>query len=70
MERKITAFPAQPEFMSPGGHTFGHGGMSMEIKHTHPEYESRTARMEQLKDTQKKCMALLRMLRGAKEKGA
>ena len=42
----------------------------MEIKHTHPEYESRTARMEQLKDTQKKCMALLRMLRGAKEKGA
>lgn len=42
----------------------------MEVKNTHPEYASEKARVEQLKDTQKSCLALIRTLRNASAKGA
>lgn len=51
-------------------HTFNQGGMHMKVKHTHPNYESQETRLEQLKDTQKSCLALIRMLRNLPEKSA
>lgn len=69
MANNTVVFPVQ-EFAAGAGHTIGLGGMSMEVKHTHPEHESREARLERLKDVQKNCMALIRMLRGSEEKSA
>lgn len=70
MARTTALFPTHPEFMGMDMHTLSQGGMLMKVKHTHPNYESQETRLEQLKDTQKSCMALIRMLRNLPEKSA
>lgn len=70
MTQKMIPFPGNSEFQAGCEHIFQQGGMSMEVKNTHPEYNSDEARVEQLKDAQKSCLALIRTLRSASTKGA
>ena len=70
MSQKMIPFPNDSEFHAGCEHIFQQGGMSMEVKNTHPEYKSEEARVEQLKDTQKACLALIRTLRNTPAKGA
>lgn len=70
MAQTTVLFPAHLEFTGMDMHTFNQGGMHMKVKHTHPNYESQETRLEQLKDTQKSCLALIRMLRNLPEKSA
>ena len=70
MEKKILAFHAPAECVIPFGHTFRCGGMAMEIKNTHPEYENCEDRMERLKDMRRNCMELLRKLRATEDQSA
>ena len=46
-------------------HRLWRGGMNMEVKHTHPQYEDPQARQQQMKDAYTACMAKLRSLRAA-----
>lgn len=70
MSQKMIPFPSKSEFHADCKHIFQQGGMTMEVKNTHPEYKSEEARAEQLKDTQKACLALIRTLRSTPSKGA
>ena len=70
MARTTVSPPMHSEFMRLDMHTLNRGGMHMEVKHTHPNYESQETRLEQLKDTQKSCLALIRMLRNLPKKSA
>lgn len=57
MKKNLITFPATP------AHTMDRGGTDMEIKHTHPTYESAEARQEKLRDTQRVCTAIIAALR-------
>ena len=70
MSQKTIPFPSNSEFYADCKHIFQQGGMSMKVKNTHPEYKSEEARVEQLKDTQKACLTLIRTLRNTPAKGA
>ena len=43
-------FPAAQESFVSGRHRFASGGMSMEIKHTHPEYKTSQQREQAFRD--------------------
>lgn len=70
MSGNMIPFPQKQEFHVEGEHIFLQGGMSMKVKNTHPEYVSDEARVEQLKDTRKTCLAMIRALRSVAEQSA
>lgn len=40
-------------------HSLSQGGMTMKIKHTHPEYADEAERMERLQELKKMCISRL-----------
>ena len=52
------------ETLFSAAHTFVRGGMKMEIKHTHPEYETRKQREEALKGAKQACINAVVALKG------
>ena len=65
MSQDRIPFPASPACSLSSAHRLGRGGMNMEVKHTHPQYEDPQARQQQMKDAYVACMAKLRALRTA-----
>lgn len=58
-------FPVSPSCSCPSAHRLLQGGMNMEVKHTHPQYDDPQTRQQQMKDAYAACMAKLRALRSA-----
>ena len=54
----ILAYPAG------GGHSLERGGSAMEVKHTHPKYDTDSQRLDRLKETRAVCLAAIAQLRG------
>ena len=54
----ILAYPAG------GGHSLDRGGSAMEVKHTHPKYDTESQRLDKLKETRAVCRAAVAQLRG------
>ena len=65
MSQDRIPFPASSSGSPYPAHRLWQGGMNMEVKHTHPQYEDRQARQQQMKDAYAACMAKLRALRAA-----
>ena len=71
MSQDRIPFPTSSSCSTSPTHRLWRGGMNMEVKHTHPQYEDPQARQQQMKDAYAACMAKLRALRAAKrEKSA
>jgi len=51
-------------------HRVASGGMNMEIKHTHPEYETPQQREEALRDAKQACISLISALVNASRHSA
>ena len=65
MSQDRIPFPESPACSPPSTHRLLRGGMNMEVKHTHPQYEDPQARQQQMKDAYAACMTKLRALRAA-----
>lgn len=65
MSQDRILFSASPSCSPSTAHRLWRGGMNMEVKHTHPQYEDPQARQQQMKDAYAACMAKLRALRAA-----
>ena len=52
---RIIPFPVSGECSLPAGHIVSGGGMSMNIKHQHPTYQSEKERLERLQEIRKSC---------------
>ena len=48
-------FPASVECSCPTGHIVSGGGMSVNIKHQHPTYQSEKERLQRLQELHKAC---------------
>ena len=48
-------FPASGECSYPTGHIVSGGGMSVNIKHQHPTYQSEKERLKRLQEIRKAC---------------
>ena len=65
MSQEPIPFPVSPSCSPSPAHRLWRGGMNMEVKHTHPQYEDPQARQQQMSDAYSACMAKLRALRAA-----
>lgn len=65
MSQDRIPFPTSSSCSTSPTHMLWRGGMNMEVKHTHPQYEDSQARQQQMKDAYAACMAKLRALRAA-----
>ena len=65
MSQDRIPFPESPACSPSSTHRLWRGGMNMEVKHTHPQYEDPQARQQQMEDAYAACMAKLRALRAA-----
>lgn len=63
MNDKAIFLSDTPASFFSGTHSFVHGGMNMEIKHTHPKYESDKQREAALKDTRRACINAISALK-------
>lgn len=52
---RIIPFPVSGEYSPPAGHIVSGGGMSVNIKHQHPTYQSEKERLERLQEIRKSC---------------
>ena len=52
---RIIPFPASGEYSPSAGHIVSGGGMSVNIKHQHPTYQSEKERLERLRELRKTC---------------
>jgi len=52
---RIIPFPTLGECSPPAGHIVSGGGMSVNIKHQHPTYQTEKERAERLQELRKAC---------------
>lgn len=52
---RIILFPVSGECSSPTGHIVSGGGMSVNIKHQHPTYQTEKERLDRLRELRKVC---------------
>ena len=52
---RIIPFPVSGECSLPAGHIVSGGGMSVNIKHQHPTYQSDKERLQRLHELRKAC---------------
>lgn len=52
---RIIPFPVSGECSSPAGHIVSGGGMSVNIKHQYPTYQSEKERLQRLQELHKAC---------------
>ena len=52
---RIIPFPASGECSPTSGHIVSGGGMSVNIKHQHPTYQSEKERLDRLQEIRKAC---------------
>ena len=64
MNDRLVSFPDTQASFPFDAHRFMRGGMNMEIKHTHPEYESPKQREAALKDAKKAAISAISALKG------
>ena len=55
---KVIDFPVASSFDA-NNHSLSQGGMTMKIKHTHPEYADEAERLERLQELKKVCLSKL-----------
>ena len=63
-----TALTWMPTYSGVVSHSLDGGGSAMEIKQTHPQYETPTLRAERLKDVRTSCLAAVRKVRAKETK--
>ena len=52
---RIIPFPVSGECSPPARHIVSGGGMSVNIKHQHPTYQTEKERLDQLRELRKAC---------------
>ena len=64
MNDSLVSFPNMQASFPFDTHRLVRGGMNMEIKHTHPEYESAKQREDALKDAKQAAIGAISALKG------
>lgn len=63
MNDNVILLPQVCASFLPNAHRFVRGGMNMEIRHTHPEYETEEQRQAALKDMRQACLCAISALK-------
>ena len=63
--QRVIPFPISDECSPPAEHIVSGGGMSVNIKHQHPTYQTEKERLDQLRELRKACTI---KISGAKQK--